>query len=170
MERHSPKNNLISASMDSWFQTKITMFSFLLVPVSLLLPTTKLRQGNIFSPVCHSFHVEGGCCLPLVLGVTATPPGRHPPRKTAPRETPPWADTSPSQTSPWADTPPGQTPLPQVDTPQADTPRGRHPPVQTPSGRHPPGQCMLGCVQQAGGIHPTGIHSCSEHGQCVQYP
>ena len=42
-------------------------------------------------------------------------------------------------TGPEADTPPGQTP------PWADT---------------PPVQCMLGYGQQAGGTHPTGMHSC----------
>ena len=26
--------------------------------------------------------------------------------------------------------------------------------------RHPPAQCMLGYGQQAGGMHPTGMHSC----------
>ena len=37
-------------------------------------------------------------------------------------------------------------------------PLGRHPPlVDTPLGRH---QCMLGYGQQAGGTHPTGMHSC----------
>ena len=45
--------------------------------------------------------------------------------------------------------PPGQTP------PWADTPLGKHPP-----GRHPPAQWMLGYGQQAGGMHPTGTHSC----------
>ena len=41
--------------------------------------------------------------------------------------------------------------------PRADTPLGRHPPwADTPSA-----QCMLGYGQQAGGTHPTGMHSCS---------
>ena len=30
-------------------------------------------------------------------------------------------------------------------------------------GRHPPAQCMLGYCQQAGGTHPTGMHSCSAY-------
>ena len=29
-----------------------------------------------------------------------------------------------------------------------------------PPGRHPPAQCMLGYGQQAGGTHPTGMHTC----------
>ena len=31
---------------------------------------------------------------------------------------------------------------------------------QTPPGQTPPVQCMLGYGQQAGGTHPTGMHSC----------
>ena len=30
---------------------------------------------------------------------------------------------------------------------------------QTPPGQTPPAQCMLGYGQQAGGTHPTGMHS-----------
>ena len=57
-------------------------------------------------------------------------------------------------------TPPAGTP------PWAGTPPGRHTPWQVPSGQvHPPArytpwQCMLGYGQQAGGTHPTGMHSC----------
>ena len=51
---------------------------------------------------------------------------------------------------PQADTP-GQTPLP----PWADTPRPVH------AGIHPlPAQCMPEYGKQAGGTHPTGMHSC----------
>ena len=58
------------------------------------------------------------------------------------------------QTPPWADHPPplGQTPHHWADHP----PLGRHPPTSPP----PPVQCMLGYGQQAGGTHPTGMHSC----------
>ena len=49
-------------------------------------------------------------------------------------------------------------------------PLGRHPPGQTPPWADtpfpradpPPAQCILGYGQQAGGTHPTGMHSCSE--------
>ena len=64
--------------------------------------------------------------------------------------------------STWAGTPP-----------RAGTPPGRytpwqvHPPAGTPHGRYNPPwagthprQCMLGYGQQAGGTHPTGMHSC----------
>ena len=51
-------------------------------------------------------------------------------------------------TPPWADNPTRQTP--------ADPP-GRHSPRQTPpSGRHP----LLRMATEAGGTHPTGMHSC----------
>ena len=54
---------------------------------SLLLSAMKLRQGNVFTPVCHSVH-RGGVCLsacwythlPLADTPQAdTPPGRHTP-------------------------------------------------------------------------------------------
>ena len=52
----------------------------------------KLRQGNVFTPACHSVH-RGGVCH--------TPPGRHPRANTTRADTPS-ADTLPQ----WADTPP----------------------------------------------------------------
>ena len=94
----------------------------------LLPPTTKLRQGNVFTPVCHSVH-RGVSATPLGRHIPGqTPPGRHPMGRHPPGRHP-QADT-PRQTSPLADTPrqtpPGQTP--QADTPWADTPLARHPP------------------------------------------
>ena len=44
-------------------------------------------------------------------------------------------------------------------TPWADTPRQTHPQADTP-GQTSPAQCMLAYGQQAGGTHPTGMHSC----------
>ena len=104
--------------------------------------------------------------------------GRHPQDL---RQTPPGpeADTllPSSQTPPLprADTFPGADSLPL--TPEADTPRtrGRHPPEQTHSpeqtppslgSRHPPRSrppcpvCAGRYRQQAGGTHPTGMHTC----------
>ena len=43
---------------------------------------------------------------------------------------------------------------------------GIHPPGQTP----PSAQCMLGYGQQAGGTHPTGMHSCSERNSADKRP
>ena len=61
---------------------------------------------------------------------------------------------------------------PRADTPQADTLQadtlGRQPPEQTPAlDRHPSMQCMLGYGQQAGGTHPTGMHSCLLYGSLL---
>ena len=78
------------------------------------------------------------------------------------------------------------TPRPEADTPRAGTSdqcmlgytppypvhAGIHtllpsafwdtPPAQCMLGNTPiPAQCMLGYSQQAGGTHPTGMHSCS---------
>ena len=99
---------------------------------------------------------QGGC-LPLG-GVSATPP----------RQTPPWADT-PGQT-PLGRHPPGQTPFPGQIPPGQTSPRQTPPPAQCMlgyippcplhAGIHPPAQYMLGYGQQAGGTHPTGMHSC----------
>ena len=90
--------------------------------IVLLPPATKLRQGNVFTPVCHSVH-RG--CLTDTPGQTAPPPwqtalGRHPldrprrqtpPGQTVPGQTPPWAET-PRQTPPSAQCMLGYTPLP----------------------------------------------------------
>ena len=73
----------------------------------LLPPATKLRQGNVFTPVCHS--VQGGSATPQGDIPGQTPPGRPPARQTSPGQTPHWADRPP---------------------PKADTPLGRHPPAQ----------------------------------------
>ena len=48
--------------------------------ITLLPPATKLRQGNIFTPVCHSVHREGVCQSPRADTPQQTPPSRHPPR------------------------------------------------------------------------------------------
>ena len=94
-------------------------------------------------------------CLSVILfiggGVSASGPGRgvcHTP----------WADT------PLDRHPPGQTP------PWTDTSLGRHPLPSACWDTHfsakcmleytrPPAQCILGYGQQAGGTHPTGMHS-----------
>ena len=53
----------------------------------LLPPATKLRQGNVFTPVCHSLHRGGGGSLS----------GR--PRTEPPRQRIPWTVT-PRQSAP----------------------------------------------------------------------
>ena len=99
---------------------------------------------------------------------TDTPLGRHHHGQTPPRQTP-QADTPNGQTPPWADTPlgrhpPGQThPCPVhagIHTPLPSACWDTHTPAQCMLGYTPPAQCMMGYGQQAGGMHPTGIHSC----------
>ena len=95
-------------------------------------PQRSFGQGNIFTPVCHSFCSQGGGGLPQCM--LRYPPSRHhPPEQTPPqnRQSPPRADTTPppmEQIPPHS--PPEQTP------PEQTTPQSRDPPEQTPS---PPG-------------------------------
>ena len=109
------------------------------------------------------------------------PPGRYTPQQVHPHPHPlgrytPWAGTSqagtpPGQvhplgryTPPWAGTPPGKYTPPGRYTPRVGIPLGRYtlqqvnPPPR--AGTPSPRQCMLGYGQQAGGTHPTGMHSC----------
>ena len=102
--------------------------------------------------------------------ILSTGPGQVPP----PRQVQPWAGTplgrytrqgryTPlDRYTPWAGTPPRYTPL------AGTSPRQVHPPPQQvhparqvypQAGAPPQPQCMLGCGQQAGGTHPTGMHS-----------
>ena len=56
---------------------------------------TKLWEGKVFTPVCHSVHRRGTVYTHL---------GRHLPRQTPPRQTPLWADPpSPSEMATAAD-------------------------------------------------------------------
>ena len=96
-----------------------------------------------------------GECLPHPLG-------RHPPGQTPLGQTPPWQ-------TPLGRHPPGQTPFPGQTPPGQTSPRqtppaqcmlGYIPPCPVHAGIHPPAQCMLGYGLQAGGTHPTGMHSC----------
>ena len=79
----------------------------------------------IFSHVSVSHSVHRG------EGVSADPPGKHPPlpgKHPHPGQTPPWADTHPC-------------------------------PVH--AGTHPlPTHCLMGYGQQVGGKYPTGMHTC----------
>ena len=62
-------------------------------------PQTKLRKGNVFTPVCQSF-----CSRGVAASVHAWILGRHPPGQThTPGQTPPRADTPPNQTASAAD-------------------------------------------------------------------
>ena len=110
--------------------TKVKVNPYITVMYTYLLSTTQLRQGNVFTRVCHSVHgggadtnevFEGYVLTRVCLSTGVSAPlhaGIHPP--------------------PW------QTPLVSP----------------YPPGRHPLAQCMLGYGQQAGGTHPTGMQSC----------
>ena len=84
-----------------------------------------VAQGNIFTRVCHSVHLEGLS-------------GRHPLGRHPVDRRPSWEDTPwPRQTPP-----PGQTPLP------GQTPPGRHPQgmATVADGMHPTG--MHSCLEK----------------------
>ena len=111
-----------------------------------------MREGNVFTPVCHSVY----------RGVSAS--GSR--GCTPPRHTPCWADTTQADT-PWLHTPPpSRQPLPGTQPP---APPGRHPlwTQHTPPGhipllgRHPTGQTPpVEMTIEAGGTHLAGMHSC----------
>ena len=52
-------------------------------------PQTKLRKGNVFTPICQSLCSHGGICLSACWDTHL--------------RTDPWADTSPWADIPWAD-------------------------------------------------------------------
>ena len=86
---------------------------------------------------------------------TGTPPRQEHPGQVHPRRYTPQAGIPPVWYTPWAGTPPVRL-----------HPLGRYPPGQVhpwagkpPWTWYPPPQCMLGYGQQAGGTHPTGMHS-----------
>ena len=92
---------------------------------------------------CRSVQKEGGICP---IACWDTPPGPDPP----PESDPPGADTSPgADTLPVTDTPPEQTPS-----------QSRQPPRAVHAGRY---------GQQAGGTHPTGMHTCCLWEQTANY-
>ena len=47
-------------------------------------PQTKLQEGNVFTPVCHSFCSKGGLSQHAIYR-GCTSPGRHPHRQTPPK-------------------------------------------------------------------------------------
>ena len=117
---------------------------------------------------CLSVHrgvsapLHAGIHLPMTRGrhpaLTDTPPGsRHPPGSNTPRTRhslgpdTPWEQGTPwgPDTSPGADIPPG------ADTPWSRHPQGADIPPPMHAGRY---------GQQAGGTHPTGMHTC---GKCI---
>ena len=118
--------------------------------MKLLPPANEvLGQGNVFTPVCHPVHRERGSALDADSpGVGQTP----------------WMQT------PWMQIPPGWADPPRLGKPPVDadpptvgqTPWGWAglPWMQTPRVWADPRRYG----QQAGGTHPTGMHTCSKIG------
>ena len=135
-------------------------------------PKRSFGQGNIFTPVCHSFCSQGGSTWPGTPPGPGTPPWDqvHPPRPGTPpgtRYTPPGTRYPPSGTRspPWTRYPPSWDQVhpswdqvhPSWD--QVHPPGTRYTPrdqVHPPPEQQPPEY-----GQRSAGTHPTGMHSCS---------
>ena len=149
-------------------QTSITWNSGLLGTPSgwhFCCSQTKLRKGNVFTPVCQPFCSRGGGgCLPhYMLGYTPPSAGTFSQAGTPPRQVYPPAGTPPrAGTLSKAGTPPGQVHHPgQVHPPGRYTPLGQiHPPttVTAADGTHPTG--MLPCFTN---IYLTTYRLCLSH-------
>ena len=170
----------------SYFGLHVTFLARLFNDGPLLLPpANEVCEGYVFTHVCLSTGGEeylGRYPRPGTPPGRYTPSGRYPPGRYTPGQVPPsqvhpqagtpsWAGTPPlAGTSTQAGTPPRQVPPGQAHPPWEGTPWAGTPPgqVQPPAGTHspwrgtpPPGTVHAGRYgQQAGGTHPTGMHSC----------
>ena len=108
-------------------------------------PQTKLREGNVFTPVCQSFCSEGG-------GGSAQPPYADLGIGQTPLDADPLADLGGVGQTPLDGEPPRWTPPPEQTTSCMQTPPHADPPWMKP---HPPE-----IRQQAGSTHPTGMYTC----------
>ena len=119
-------------------------------------PQTKLRKGNVFTPVCQLFCSQGGVCLSACWDTppSPTPPVRHP----LGRHTTLGRHTPLCRHPPQADTPS------LADTPQADTPCPVHAEIHPLSSACWDTQCPVHAgihmTTAADGTHPTGMQSC----------
>ena len=102
--------------------------------LSCYRPKRSFGQGNIFTPVCHSFGSRGGVPDQTPPGTRYTPWDQVPPQTT---QTPPGPGTPPDHTHPPRTR---YTPQDQVP-PGPHPPRTRYPPDHTPPQDqvHPPG-------------------------------
>ena len=91
-------------------------------------PQTKLREGNVFTPVCHSV-CKGGGCVALGPGGMPLGPGGVPP---LPGHTHPHGHTSH-----WTPPPPTQPHFTLDTQPPGPTQPPGHPPLDTPPGLTP---------------------------------
>ena len=136
--------------------TGVTLFSYShFVPLNIvqILPSaTKMRQGNVFTPVCQSFCSQGeGVCLSACWD---TPPWAG---------TLPWVGTAPRQVHTLASTPlpPAGTPPGQVHPPGRYILLGRHTPQAgaLPGQVHPWAGTPPGQAHTPGQVHPLGRHT-----------
>ena len=98
LESHEQSNR---HSFLSYFFVHLNVYNVLLFlnnRSNFLPPATKLRQSNVFTPVCDSVHRGRGLCQ------GDPPPERDPPRQRLPGQTPLDRDR------PWTESPPGQRP------------------------------------------------------------
>ena len=130
-----------------------------------LITAPKRSLRRLYFYTCLSFCPRGGGVPGQVPPQQVHPPGRYTPLAgTPPAGTPPGRYT-PRPVHPPAGTPPPRagTPLWQVHPRQVHTP-DRYTPWQVhPPGRYPTTQGAVHAGrygQQAGGMHPTGMHSC----------
>ena len=115
-----------------------------------------MRQGNVFISVCQEFCPRGRG----VYHTHYSPLSRHS-LPSACWDTHPPAQCMLGYTHPC----PVHVGIWSTSRWYADTPCPVHAGIHTPLpsacwDTHTPAQCMLGCGQQAGGTHPTGMHSC----------
>ena len=124
--------NLAEYIVSQWTSHKPLFFSFL---VETLVTARKRSLRRLCFHRCLSVHRAGGVCPIACWDAPSPRPEAHPSGRHSLGRHP--------------------CPPPPQRTPRADPPLDRHPP-----GKTPPAQCMLGYGQQAGGTHPTGMHSC----------
>ena len=134
-------------------------------PLGSVLSTTRKRslgQGNIYAPVCHSVH--GGVCLSACGNTTPLCQGDPPAKETPlPRRHPPPPGPHPRgklrgiRSRP---TPKGEIEGDQIQAhTQGGNSRGSDP-GPYPRGKFRGIRTSPPMTTAAGGIHPTGMHSC----------
>ena len=121
-----------------------------------------MKLGQIFSSVCQEFHSQWGSIWAgtpwQVHPLAGTPPGRY-----TPQAGPSQAGRPPGQVHHLACTSHWQVHPWQVHPRLAGTSPGQTPSGQTPSGQKQPSMGGVNAGrygQQAGSMHPTGMHSC----------
>ena len=133
------------------YSATIRLYSYCVYSVNFYRPQRSCGQGNIFTPVCHSFCSQGGRGSASVHAGIPPREQTQPPRE---QTQPPREQTQPpgSRHPLWEQIPPWtrHPPTPQTRLPGADLP-----PEQTSPRKQTPAYGL-----RAAGTHPTGMHSC----------